>query len=189
MGLFDFFKKEAECDSCSKVVFKKELYGFDSTVRGRYAYGKNLKLCQDCFFCELNDSIKKYKGKVLFYKPVNNENAIHFYPFYPTESEKKEYHYTENFPKKHLELVPEENRKCNVCDKKANFAWCSNNENNIDTYNFEDYEKEDFEVEYLCPECLTAKLKALIKDDEIFLYEFLIPCDLNADGIFISGEC
>lgn len=185
LGIMNILKKTRNCSNCGKDIFKKELYGFDSTLRGKVK-GEKLKLCRECFFQKLESYIKKFPYRALFFNPVQKENAYHFYQFEVSYDIFHDHSSSidENVWLKHYPLLVGLNVKCE-CGNNAQYTWCQSEEN-IDTYNFDKFDAEDIKVNHLCPVCLFKIIKSTIVENNITWYEFFPP--VEKEGMCISGE-
>lgn len=191
MSALNIFNKEIECDLCGIKIRKSQAFGFDSTIRGKRHEGKKLKLCKSCFLDKIRQAIQEYEGKAVFYYPLKEDNAYHYYEF--NEDSRKELadeDYDNNTfpPFSSFKLIPRDGEKCKCCGNDAQYSWCKSEVmEDIDTFNLIDFPNESIKVEYLCADCLIKKFTDAIQEDNLIIKEFFPPVD--NEGIGISGEC
>jgi hypothetical protein len=188
VGLKDMFKKEVQCEKCGKVISKKQLAIFDTTIQGRNKSGQVIKVCKDCMMDLFYDSLRSNNSPAVVVHPIKKHNAYVFYNFDELLNIKQASSKEQNvsFVNDMQKLMPPKEIQCKCHSDKALYTWCSSEIFYNDPYKWEVNRDTKFEVAYLCKECLINEFQSMIREDNI-TFEVVYP-PLGGEGFCTSWD-
>ena len=181
MGILDVFKKEQQCQRCSRIVDKKLVCSFDCPPEeGASGLRVRICLCPECSQEQWRTSMARFKGKVVAVHPMSGYGGYHFYAF----SEMPGLEYTNAFIRALKGLLPPAEARCR-CGQSATVRWCSPELFN----NNPTEESEDIfpcEQVLMCGGCFVNAVRETIASGENRVAEVLLPG--REDGFFTPME-
>ena len=173
MGLRELFIKEAKCESCEKILPKKQLAIYDTTHQGRHKNGQSIKICNDCLMQLFYEDLRNFEETAVVIYPIKGFNAYVYYDFNGLLNTKQSSEYMmendKNLVSDLTELLPLSDTKCSCCENKATYTWCSSEIFNNDPFLWEVIKETEFEHQYLCKECLIREFQKKIAELNIKL--------------------
>lgn len=188
MGLINLFNKEGKCEVCGAALPKRQLAIFDTSHQNRIKDGQIVRVCCKCLMELLYKSLKNFKEPAVVIYPIKELNAYVAYNFNNLLDTKQMFHREENeiFIQDLKALLPPENAKCNCCENKATYTWCSSEIFNNDPFIWEVRHENNFEHIYLCKECLVRAFQNKVEDEHI-VFQYVYP-PISGEGFFTSWE-